>query len=121
MNVSVNQNIDMKPSKKSKVFCCVTYCFFLNFPGDGFKLASSGSGSPAPPPVQWRVRRKPGNFFAIGNVNRFPPCLQLRSIEEPGVGAGGVMPAPTCYDAECARTEAWLDENQDFVHDYFLR
>ncbi|GBP36592.1 Dual 3',5'-cyclic-AMP and -GMP phosphodiesterase 11 [Eumeta japonica] len=48
--------------------------------------------------------------------------LQLRSIEEPG-GAGGAagMPAPTCYDAECARTEAWLDENQDFVHDYFLR
>nr|XP_032518628.1 dual 3',5'-cyclic-AMP and -GMP phosphodiesterase 11-like isoform X3 [Danaus plexippus plexippus]XP_032518629.1 dual 3',5'-cyclic-AMP and -GMP phosphodiesterase 11-like isoform X3 [Danaus plexippus plexippus]XP_032518630.1 dual 3',5'-cyclic-AMP and -GMP phosphodiesterase 11-like isoform X3 [Danaus plexippus plexippus]XP_032518631.1 dual 3',5'-cyclic-AMP and -GMP phosphodiesterase 11-like isoform X3 [Danaus plexippus plexippus]XP_032518633.1 dual 3',5'-cyclic-AMP and -GMP phosphodiesterase 11- len=31
------------------------------------------------------------------------------------------MPAPTCYDAECVRTEAWLDENQEFVHDYFLR
>ncbi|KAG7312318.1 Dual 3'-5'-cyclic-AMP and -GMP phosphodiesterase 11 [Plutella xylostella] len=51
--------------------------------------------------------------------------LQLRSIEEPaGAGAGGGgggMPAPSCYDAECARTEAWLDENQEFVHDYFLR
>ncbi|XP_068618144.1 dual 3',5'-cyclic-AMP and -GMP phosphodiesterase 11 isoform X4 [Battus philenor] len=52
---------------------------------------------------------------------RRKPGLQLRSIEEPSVGAGGGMPAPTCYDAECARTEAWLDENQDFVHDYFLR
>ncbi|XP_022823228.1 dual 3',5'-cyclic-AMP and -GMP phosphodiesterase 11 isoform X7 [Spodoptera litura] len=47
--------------------------------------------------------------------------LQLRSIEEPAGGAGGGMPAPSCYDAECARTEAWLDENQEFVHDYFLR
>ncbi|XP_041982222.1 dual 3',5'-cyclic-AMP and -GMP phosphodiesterase 11-like isoform X2 [Aricia agestis] len=48
--------------------------------------------------------------------------LQLRSIEEPAGGAGGGgAPAPTCYDAECARTEAWLDENQEFVHDYFLR
>ncbi|XP_013140835.1 PREDICTED: dual 3',5'-cyclic-AMP and -GMP phosphodiesterase 11-like [Papilio polytes] len=37
------------------------------------------------------------------------------------VRAGGGGPAPACYDAECARTEAWLDENQDFVHDYFLR
>ncbi|KAI8439339.1 hypothetical protein MSG28_013163 [Choristoneura fumiferana] len=47
--------------------------------------------------------------------------LQLRSIEEPAGGAGAGMPATTCYDAECARTEAWLDENQEFVHDYFLR
>ncbi|XP_023938951.1 dual 3',5'-cyclic-AMP and -GMP phosphodiesterase 11 isoform X1 [Bicyclus anynana] len=47
--------------------------------------------------------------------------LQLRSIEEPPGGAGGGVPAPACYDAECARTEAWLDENQEFVHDYFLR
>ncbi|XP_063625843.1 dual 3',5'-cyclic-AMP and -GMP phosphodiesterase 11-like isoform X2 [Cydia splendana] len=47
--------------------------------------------------------------------------LQLRSIEEPAGGAGGGVPAATCYDAECARTEAWLDENQEFVHDYFLR
>ncbi|KAL4708980.1 hypothetical protein ACJJTC_005841 [Scirpophaga incertulas] len=48
--------------------------------------------------------------------------LQLRSIEEPAAGgAGAGMPAPACYDAECARTEAWLDENQEFVHDYFLR
>ncbi|RVE52368.1 hypothetical protein evm_003006 [Chilo suppressalis] len=47
--------------------------------------------------------------------------LQLRSIEEPAGGAGAGMPAPACYDAECARTEAWLDENQEFVHDYFLR
>ncbi|XP_068618143.1 dual 3',5'-cyclic-AMP and -GMP phosphodiesterase 11 isoform X3 [Battus philenor] len=64
------------------------------------------------------MRRKPGNFRVrkLGTT-----CLQLRSIEEPSVGAGGGMPAPTCYDAECARTEAWLDENQDFVHDYFLR
>ncbi|CAG9111468.1 unnamed protein product [Plutella xylostella] len=55
----------------------------------------------------------------------FAEGLQLRSIEEPaGTGAGGGgggMPAPSCYDAECARTEAWLDENQEFVHDYFLR
>lgn len=34
-----------------------------------------------------------------------------------GTGGGGRR----CYDAECARTEAWLDEHQDFVHDYFLR
>ncbi|CAB3253243.1 unnamed protein product [Arctia plantaginis] len=32
---------------------------------DGIKLASSGSGSPAPPPVQWRMRRKPGDPFNI--------------------------------------------------------
>ncbi|XP_068618142.1 dual 3',5'-cyclic-AMP and -GMP phosphodiesterase 11 isoform X2 [Battus philenor] len=56
-----------------------------------------------------------------GSCLHHKKSLQLRSIEEPSVGAGGGMPAPTCYDAECARTEAWLDENQDFVHDYFLR
>lgn len=55
------------------------------------------------------------NFFSI------VLGLQLRSIEEPAGGAGAGMPAPTCYDSECARTEAWLDENQEFVHDYFLR
>lgn len=67
------------------------------------------------------------NLFRIA-INRWfgiVAGLQLRSIEEPagagGAGAGGGGPAPACYDAECARTEAWLDENQDFVHDYFLR
>lgn len=25
------------------------------------------------------------------------------------------------YDAESARMEAWMDENSEFVHDYFLR
>ncbi|XP_077284097.1 dual 3',5'-cyclic-AMP and -GMP phosphodiesterase 11-like isoform X3 [Arctopsyche grandis] len=62
--------------------------------------------------------------------------LQVHSIEQgggmPRAGAGGGASAPSsaaggrrsaacCYDAECARTEAWLDEHQDFVHDYFLR
>ncbi|XP_013179928.1 PREDICTED: dual 3',5'-cyclic-AMP and -GMP phosphodiesterase 11 isoform X2 [Papilio xuthus] len=75
------------------------------------------------------MRRKP--VFVSGNfrVRKIgATCLQLRSIEEPagagsagGAGAGSGVPAPACYDAECARTEAWLDENQDFVHDYFLR
>ncbi|CAG9564788.1 unnamed protein product [Danaus chrysippus] len=55
-----------------------------------------------------------------GSCLHHKKSLQLRSIEEPPGGAGG-MPAPTCYDAECVRTEAWLDENQEFVHDYFLR
>ncbi|XP_052756827.1 dual 3',5'-cyclic-AMP and -GMP phosphodiesterase 11-like isoform X3 [Galleria mellonella] len=56
-----------------------------------------------------------------GSCLHHKKSLQLRSIEEPAGGAGGGMPATTCYDAECARTEAWLDENQEFVHDYFLR
>ncbi|XP_050665693.1 dual 3',5'-cyclic-AMP and -GMP phosphodiesterase 11-like isoform X2 [Leptidea sinapis] len=56
-----------------------------------------------------------------GSCLHHKKSLQLRSIEEPPGGAGGGMPAPTCYDAQCARTEAWLDENQEFVHDYFLR
>ena len=25
------------------------------------------------------------------------------------------------YDQEHARMEAWLDDHQDFVHDYFIR
>ncbi|XP_014360109.2 dual 3',5'-cyclic-AMP and -GMP phosphodiesterase 11 isoform X3 [Papilio machaon] len=63
-----------------------------------------------------------------GSCLHHKKSLQLRSIEEPagagsagGAGAGSGVPVSACYDAECARTEAWLDENQDFVHDYFLR
>ncbi|XP_055920865.1 dual 3',5'-cyclic-AMP and -GMP phosphodiesterase 11-like isoform X3 [Eupeodes corollae] len=75
--------------------------------------------------------------------------LHLRSIEEPqqtsnrmpseqgGTGMGldnlgsrpGVplqlqmLPSTNqqCYDAEYARMEAWMDENQEFVQDYFIR
>ncbi|XP_045612684.1 dual 3',5'-cyclic-AMP and -GMP phosphodiesterase 11 isoform X1 [Procambarus clarkii] len=39
------------------------------------------------------------------------------------VGGAGAPPQPPLlnYDPECARMEAWLDEHQDFVHDYFIR
>ncbi|XP_055837301.1 dual 3',5'-cyclic-AMP and -GMP phosphodiesterase 11-like isoform X2 [Episyrphus balteatus] len=74
--------------------------------------------------------------------------LHLRSIEEPqqtsnrmpseqgGTGMGldnlGSRPGvplqlqmlpsnQQCYDAEYARMEAWMDENQEFVQDYFIR
>lgn len=75
--------------------------------------------------------------------------LHLRSIEEPqqlnrdrmpseqggpglgldNLGSRAGVPLPlqmlppnqTCYDAEYARMEAWLDENPEFVQDYFLR
>lgn len=71
--------------------------------------------------------------------------LHLRSIEEPhnrmpaeqggttdrdqlGSRSGVPLPLsiPTChqppaYDAEYARMESWMDENPDFVQDYFIR
>lgn len=74
------------------------------------------------------------SFFSIG--------LHLRSIEEPNKSRmpaeqGGtercdsfssrsVVLLPTCeppyeYDAEYSRIESWLDENPEFVQDYFVR
>lgn len=39
-----------------------------------------------------------------------------------GGAGGGASHSPLLnYDPECARMEAWLDEHQDFVHDYFIR
>lgn len=48
-----------------------------------------------------------------------------------GSSLGGAIEAPSHsgsahspllhYDAECARMEAWLDEHQDFAHDYYIR
>ncbi|XP_053675303.1 dual 3',5'-cyclic-AMP and -GMP phosphodiesterase 11-like [Anopheles nili] len=34
---------------------------------------------------------------------------------------GGACPGPGGYDAEFARMESWLDENPEFVQDYFIR
>lgn len=69
--------------------------------------------------------------------------LHLRSIEEPqsrmpaeqgdaanvDIGTRNVVPLqmPNChqssyeYDAEYCRMESWLDENPEFVQDYFIR
>lgn len=69
--------------------------------------------------------------------------LHLRSIEEPNknrmpaeqggtercndnIGSRSVVLLPTCqtsyeYDAEFSRIESWLDENPEFVQDYFIR
>lgn len=69
--------------------------------------------------------------------------LHLRSIEEPNkhrmpaeqggtercndnIGSRSVVLLPTCqtsyeYDAEYSRIESWLDENPEFVQDYFIR
>jgi len=80
------------------------------------------------------------NGIVRGDVG-FAGLHTLRSIEEPRISLGGGPPptppplpsAPQSpstpsgrapqhyYDPECARMEAWLDEHQDFVHDYFLR
>ncbi|XP_068224867.1 uncharacterized protein, partial [Palaemon carinicauda] len=39
-----------------------------------------------------------------------------------GAGGGPSGHSPHLnYDPECARMEAWLDEHQDFVQDYFIR
>lgn len=42
------------------------------------------------------------------------------------LGSRSGVPLPTCqqtppYDAEYSRMESWMDENQEFVQDYFLR
>ncbi|XP_031627073.1 dual 3',5'-cyclic-AMP and -GMP phosphodiesterase 11-like isoform X2 [Contarinia nasturtii] len=69
------------------------------------------------------------------------PGLHLRSIEEPNknrmpaeggteridsIGSRSVVSLPSCqtsyeYDPEFSRVESWLDENPEFVQDYFIR
>lgn len=71
-----------------------------------------------------------------------PVGLHLRSIEEPNknrmpaeqggteridnIGTRSVVLLPPCqtsyeYDPEFSRIESWLDENPEFVQDYFIR
>ena len=77
-------------------------------------------------------------------ISCFIAGLHLRSIEEPqsrmpaeqggtvglenNLGSRSSVPLPlqipphqSNYDAEYARMEAWLDENPEFVQDYFIR
>lgn len=84
----------------------------------------------------------------IDYIEFFVKCLfsglQLRCIEEPNknrmpaeqggteridnnIGSRSVVLLPSCdtpeyeYDAEYSRIESWLDENPNFVQDYFIR
>lgn len=77
-------------------------------------------------------------------VNGLFSGLQLRCIEEPkknrmpaeqggteridnNIGSRSVVLLPACdspqyeYGAEYSRIESWLDENPNFVQDYFIR
>lgn len=84
----------------------------------------------------------------IDYLEYFVKCLfsglQLRCIEEPNknrmpaeqgvteridnnIGSRSVVLLPSCdtpqyeYGAEYSRIESWLDENPNFVQDYFIR
>nr|XP_027221484.1 dual 3',5'-cyclic-AMP and -GMP phosphodiesterase 11-like [Penaeus vannamei] len=102
----------------------------------------------ATPPVTWHQYRYPGDDIvavyclqkgwgshsdevknsqggsdgSAGDPSAVPGAMPIGGELTVGGAGGGASHSPLLnYDPECARMEAWLDEHQDFVHDYFIR
>ncbi|XP_063595179.1 uncharacterized PE-PGRS family protein PE_PGRS54-like isoform X4 [Penaeus indicus] len=102
----------------------------------------------ATPPVTWHQYRYPGDEIvavyclqkgwgshsdevknsqggsdgSAGDPSAVPGAMPIGGELTVGGAGGGASHSPLLnYDPECARMEAWLDEHQDFVHDYFIR
>lgn len=63
-----------------------------------------------------------GSDGSAGDPSAVPGAMPIGGELTVGGAGGGASLSPLLnYDPECARMEAWLDEHQDFVHDYFIR
>lgn len=63
-----------------------------------------------------------GSDGSAGDPSAVPGAMPIGGELTVGGAGGGASHSPLLnYDPECARMEAWLDEHQDFVHDYFIR
>ncbi|XP_042878602.1 dual 3',5'-cyclic-AMP and -GMP phosphodiesterase 11-like [Penaeus japonicus] len=63
-----------------------------------------------------------GSDGSAGDPSGVPGAMPIGGELTVGGAGGGATHSPLLnYDPECARMEAWLDEHQDFVHDYYIR
>lgn len=129
---SVAQKVSMEPPRTSPFSRASPTSPPPNYLGLPPPQPRSAPGSPQRrpnPPVTWQQYRYTG-WGSHGDEAK-----NSQSSGEGSGGGGGEPPDPSevrggaplhtppqyNYDPECARVEAWLDDHQDFVYDYFIR